>query len=142
MGIIKRLLFGPSESFRTGLKDDQAAYRKGCELLGPGRLNSVSDRLDRVKAGNEWFARQAEAERQRTEPVYWNKVKMSYDADSGTYQTDNYIGIVGDTGQKSKAHVAVNADGEVVYVRDIGGEVLYDKKNGVGYLPGDLDWSK
>ena len=76
------------------------------------------------------------------ETTYWNKVKMSYDKDSGTYQTDNYIGIVGDTGQKSKAHIAINPDGEVVFVRDVGGEVLYDKKNDVGYLPDDLDWSK
>lgn len=77
-----------------------------------------------------------------TEPVYWHKVKMSYDKDSRTFQTDNYIGIVGDTGQKSKAHIAVNADGEIVFVRDLGGEVLYDRKNGRGHLPDDLDWSK
>lgn len=77
-----------------------------------------------------------------TDVVYWNKVKMSYDRDSGTYQTDNFIGIVGSTDQKSKAHIAVNPDGEIVYVRDIGGEILYDKKNGIGHLPKDLDWSK
>jgi len=67
---------------------------------------------------------------------------MSYDKDSNTYQTDNYIGIVGDTGQKSKAHIAVNPDGDIVFVRDIGGEVLYDKKNGTGRLPNNLDWSR
>lgn len=69
-------------------------------------------------------------------------MKMSYDKDSGTFQSDNYVGIKGDKSQKSKAHIAVNADGEIVHVRDIGGEVLYDKKSGIGYLPDDLDWSK
>lgn len=77
-----------------------------------------------------------------TEPVYWNKVKMSFDRDAGTYQTDNYIGIVGEKGQKSKAHIAINPDGDIVFVRDLGGEVLYDKKNNRGNLPDNLNWSK
>jgi hypothetical protein len=29
------------------------------------------------------------------EPAYWHKEKMSFDRDTGTFQTDNYIGIVG-----------------------------------------------
>lgn len=76
-----------------------------------------------------------------TDAAEWHKVRMSFDRDSGTYQTDNYIGIVGDAGQKSKAHIVVDAEGDVVYVRDIGGEVLYSRKDGIGHLPDDLDWS-
>ena len=77
-----------------------------------------------------------------TEPVYWQKAKMSLDRDSGNFQTDNYIGIVGDKGQKSKAHIAVSSSGDIVFVRDLGGEVLYDRKRGIGHLPNNLDWSK
>ena len=76
-----------------------------------------------------------------TEAAQWQKVKMSLDRDSGHIQTDNYIGITGDRNQKTKAHIAVDSDGNIVYVRDIGGEVLYDKKHGIGHLPDDLDWS-
>lgn len=77
-----------------------------------------------------------------TAVAYWHKVKMSFDVDSGLYQTDNYVGIVGSTNQKSKAHIAINSDGDIVYVRDITGEVLYSRKDNIGYLPDDLDWSK
>lgn len=77
-----------------------------------------------------------------TEPQYWHLEKMSYDKDSQMYQTDNYIGIIGSKNQKTKAHIAVNPDGEITYVRDIGGEVLYSRKDGIGHLPNDLDWSK
>jgi hypothetical protein len=72
----------------------------------------------------------------------WSKVKMSQDHDSGEFQTDNYIGVVGEGRSKRKVHVAVNSDGDVVFVRDFDQTVLYDRKNGVGYLPPDLDWSK
>jgi hypothetical protein len=77
-----------------------------------------------------------------TEPQYWHKFKMAYQRDSGTFKTDNYIGIVGNKNQATKAHVAVNADGVIVFVRDIDGTVLYDQTMGEGYLPDDLDWSK
>lgn len=77
-----------------------------------------------------------------TEPQYWHKMKMSFDRDSGTFQTDNYVGIVGDKGQKTKAHIVMDSEGGIVFVRDMGGEVLYSRKDGIGYLPDDLDWSK
>lgn len=77
-----------------------------------------------------------------TNSVYWHKEKMSFDRDTGTFQTDNYISIIGDTHQKSKAHIAIDEDGNIVFVRDIGGEILYSRKNGIGYLPDNLDWSK
>ncbi len=77
-----------------------------------------------------------------TEPQYWHKARMSFDRDSGTFQTDNFIGIVGDKGQKTKAHIAVNSEGEIVFVRDVGDKVLYSRKDGIGNLPKDLDWSK
>lgn len=77
-----------------------------------------------------------------TEPVYWHKEKMSFDRDTGTFQTDNYIGIVGSKNQKSKAHVAIDENGNITFVRDIGGEILYSRKSGIGYLPDNLDWSK
>jgi hypothetical protein len=72
----------------------------------------------------------------------WSKVKMSYDRDSGDFQTDNYIGFVGEGNQKRKVHVAVSSDGDVVYVRDIDGTILYDRKKGIGHLPPNLDWSE
>jgi hypothetical protein len=77
-----------------------------------------------------------------TDQQYWHKVRMSFDRDSGVFQTDNFIGIVGDKGQRTKAHISVNPDGEIVFVRDIGGEVLYSRKDGIGKLPLNLDWSK
>jgi len=77
-----------------------------------------------------------------TDSIYWHKEKMSLDRDTGTFQTDNYISIIGDTNQKSKAHIAIDEDGNIVFVRDIGGEILYSRKNGIGYLPDNLDWSK
>lgn len=77
-----------------------------------------------------------------TESVYWHKEKMSFDRDTGTFQTDNYIGIVGSTHQKSKAHIAINENGDIALVRDIGGEILYSRKDGIGHLPDNLDWSK
>lgn len=107
---------------------------------GLGHGHYVMDQYDRVIYRRDPF--DPHGAQNFTEPVYWQKVKMSFDRDSGTFQSDNYIGIKGGKSQKSKAHIAVNADGEIVYVRDIGGEVLYDKKNGKGYLPPDLDWSK
>ena len=76
-----------------------------------------------------------------TEPQYWRKMKMDFDRDSGTFQSSNYFGIIGEKNQKAKAHIAINPDGEIVHVRDIGGEVLYDRKSGKGHLPKDLDWS-
>jgi hypothetical protein len=52
-------------------------------------------------------------------PVYWHKTKMSFDRDTGTYQTDKYIGIVGEDNQKLKAHIAVDPDGQITFVRDL-----------------------
>lgn len=71
----------------------------------------------------------------------WWKLGMSQDRDTGTVQTDNYFGIVGDKDQKGKGHIAVDEHGNIAYVRDVGGKVLYDRKHGVGHLPDDLDWS-
>lgn len=72
----------------------------------------------------------------------WEKYDSQYDYDTGTNQTDFYSGTVGETNQKKKVHVAINEYGEVVYVRDEDGTVLYDKKNGKGRLPSDLNWSR
>lgn len=107
---------------------------------GLGHGHYVMDRSGKVTYRRDPF--DPHGKQNFTEPVYWHKVKMSLDRDSGNFQTDNYIGIVGDKGQKSKAHIAVNSDGDIVFVRDIGGEILYDKKRGIGRLPGNLDWSK
>jgi hypothetical protein len=72
----------------------------------------------------------------------WSKQKMTLDHDTGLTQTDNYFGYVGEKGQKKKAHVAINENGDVVFVRIVGGEILYDSKKGIGHLPDDLDWNK
>lgn len=106
---------------------------------GPGHGHYVVSRNGEVTYSRNPF--DPHGAQNFTEPVYWHKVKMAYDRDSGTYQTDNYIGIVGEKGQKSKAHIAINPEGEAVFVRDIDGEVLYDKKNNIGHLPDDLNWS-
>lgn len=95
-----------------------------------GSLNYKRDPLD--QHGKQNFV----------DSTFWHKEKMSFDRDSGTFQTDNYIGIIGNTCQKSKAHIAIDEDGEIVLVRDIGGEVLYSRKDNIGYLPDNLDWSK
>lgn len=72
----------------------------------------------------------------------WEKYSSSTDRDTGLNQTDFYSGTVGGTNQKKKVHVAIDEYGGVVYVRDEDGRVLYDKKNGIGFLPHDLNWSK
>lgn len=107
---------------------------------GLGHGHYVIDRNDVVTYKRDPF--DPHGAQNFTEPLYWHKIKMSLDHDSGEFQTDNYIGIVGSTSQKTKAHIAVNADGDIVFVRDIGGEILYSRKKGIGYLPDDLDWSR
>lgn len=72
----------------------------------------------------------------------WEKTKSSFDGDTGLYQTDFFSGTVGGTDQKKKVHVAINEMGEVVFVRDKDGTILYDKKRGIGHLPHDLNWSR
>lgn len=72
----------------------------------------------------------------------WEKHDSSTDDDSGLAQTDFYSGTVGETNQKKKVHVAINELGDVVFVRDEDGTVLYDRKNGIGHLPHDLNWSR
>lgn len=72
----------------------------------------------------------------------WEKTRSSYDSDTGLNQTDFYSGTVGSRDQKKKVHVAINELGDVVYVRDEDGTVLYDRKRGIGYLPYDLNWSR
>ena len=72
----------------------------------------------------------------------WEKYSSSSDRDTGLMQTDFFSGTVGSTDQKRKVHIAINEYGDVIYVRDMDGAVLYDKKNGIGYLPSDLNWSR
>jgi len=72
----------------------------------------------------------------------WYKLKMSFDYDSSTFQSDNYFGTVGEKNQKAKGHIAVDDVGNIVFVRDEDGVVLYDKKNNIGYLPSDLNWNR
>lgn len=81
-------------------------------------------------------------DRYRRERNSWEKTKSSVDRDTGLNQTDFYSGTVGQSNQKKKVHVAIDELGDVVFVRDEDGTVLYDKKNGVGYLPFDLNWSR
>ncbi len=71
----------------------------------------------------------------------YEKYSASYDSDTGTMQTNFFSDTVGERDQKKKVHVAIDEYGNVVYVRDIDGKVLYDKKHGIGYLPFDLNWS-
>ena len=68
----------------------------------------------------------------------WYKAKMSEDRDSRNYQTDNYFGL---RGVEKYAHIAVDPYGDIVFVRDENGDILYDKKNKVGHLPKNLDWN-
>lgn len=72
----------------------------------------------------------------------YEKYSASYDRDTGTMQTNFFHGTVGEQNQKKKVHVAIDEYGNVIFVRDIDGKVLYDKKNNVGYLPFDLNWSR
>lgn len=82
------------------------------------------------------------SDRERRQRNHWEKTKSSQDRDTGLNQTDLYSGTVGQANQKKKVHVAIDELGNVVYVRDEDGTVLYDKKKNVGYLPYDLDWSR
>lgn len=73
---------------------------------------------------------------------YWEKYKSSLDRDTGLAQTDFFAGTVGERDQKKKVHIAVDENGDVIFVRDIDGEVLYDRKHGIGHLPSDLSWDR
>lgn len=72
----------------------------------------------------------------------WEKTTASVNRDSGIAQTNFFSGTVGETNQKKKVHVAIDEYGQVIYVRDEDGTVLYDKKNNIGHLPHDLNWSR
>lgn len=72
----------------------------------------------------------------------WEKYSASYDNDTQTSQTNFFSGTVGEKNQKRKVHVAIDEWGNVVYVRDLDGTILYDKKNNIGSLPEDLNWSQ
>lgn len=89
-----------------------------------------------------WSYRFGAAETQSSSSSAWEKHSSSFDRDTGRMQTDFYMGTVGGTLDKRKVHVAIDEFGDVVYVRDIDGTVLYDKKTGIGHLPHDLDWSR
>jgi len=78
----------------------------------------------------------------RADEPRWEKTTSSFDRDTGLAQTDFFSGTVGERDHKKKVHVAIDEYGNVVYVRDESGEVLYDKKRGIGYLPSDLNWSR
>lgn len=71
----------------------------------------------------------------------WSKYAPSFDRDTGTNQTNYFEGYVGARRQKRKVHIAIDEHHNVVFVRDIDGTVLYDRKNGIGTLPQDLNWS-
>ena len=72
----------------------------------------------------------------------WEKYKASINWDSGTAQTNLFVGTIGETDQKKKVHIAIDEHGDVVFVRDMDGEVLYDRKQSKGSLPPDLNWSR
>ena len=107
---------------------------------GLGHEHYVMDSLEKVLYRRDPF--DPHGAHNFTESVYWHKEKMSFDRDTGAFQTDNYIRIIGVENQKSKAHIAIDENGNITFVRDIGGEILYSLKNGIGYLPDNLDWSK
>ena len=71
----------------------------------------------------------------------WSKYQGSTNRDTGVNQTNFFLGYVGEGDQRRKVHIAIDEHHNVVYVRDIDGTLLYDKKNGFGTLPADLDWS-
>jgi hypothetical protein len=70
----------------------------------------------------------------------WEKYRTSADHDTGLSQTDFFAGTIGERDQKKKVHIAIDESGDVIFVRDIDGEVLYDRKHGKGFLPPDLNW--
>src|SRR5450759_2702934 len=76
------------------------------------------------------------------EPESWEKYKSSIDQDTGLAQTDFFAGTVGERDQKKKVHIAIDEHGDVIFVRDMAGTVLYDRKHGIGFLPPDLNWNR
>lgn len=81
-------------------------------------------------------------EHERAARQRWEKYGSSTDRDTGLAQTNFYSGSIGEANQQKKVHVAIDEYGDVIFVRDMDGTVLYDKKNGVGHLPHDLNWSR
>jgi len=96
--------------------------------------------VNRTIYGNsaDGSVRKPRGERRRS----WSKYDSSTDHDTGLAQTNYYEGYVGETIQQRKVHIAINENGEVIYVRDMDGTTLYDRKHGIGTLPPDLNWSR
>lgn len=65
----------------------------------------------------------------------WEKTTQSYDRDTGSVQSNFFSGTIGERNQKKKVHVAIDELGNITFVRDEDGTILYDKKNNVGHLP-------
>lgn len=72
----------------------------------------------------------------------WTKYTASIDHDTQQPQTNFFMGYVGEKNQRRKVHVVVDVAGDIVYVRDLDGTVLYDRKRGTGHLPPNFDWSR
>ncbi|HKX23993.1 MAG TPA: hypothetical protein VJM46_02050 [Candidatus Saccharimonadales bacterium] len=72
----------------------------------------------------------------------WTKYTASIDYDAQQPQTNFFMGYVGERDQRRKVHVVIDVAGDIVYVRDLDGTVLYDSKRGTGHLPPDLNWSR
>lgn len=66
----------------------------------------------------------------------WSKYRSSTDGATGLPQTDYYEGYVGERNKRLKVHIAVDANGRLLYVRDIDGTELFDRGRGDTPPPG------
>lgn len=69
-----------------------------------------------------------------TERPTW--LKYSQSTSKGRPQTDLYIGYVGEKDQSLKVHIAVDDDGRLLFVRDFGNNVIFDRSKGHKPPPG------
>lgn len=72
---------------------------------------------------------------EKVNPPSWSKYTSSTGR-NGVPQTNYFEGHVGEQDQRRKVHIVVDANGTLQYVRDISGEVLFDRSRGHTPPPG------
>lgn len=94
------------------------------------------------KCGTPTYEEALERSSPLPERETWTKYGASNDGRTKKPQTNFFMGYVGERDQRRKVHIVINHRGDIVFVRDIDGTILYDRRAGIGHLPPDLDWSR
>lgn len=106
---------------RSGGSGFMAAGRSAVRGMARDRQRQQreSDRADRRRRDDNWF----------------EEYRSSETHDTGTPQTDLQFGEKGTKG----GHIAVDANGDLLFMRDADGQTVYDPKNELNHLPPGWD---